>query len=383
MAVSPPVDRQRIAIFLATSGQSGVDRAAKNLIPALARRGYAVDLLKVRNHGPELAEVPAGVRVVELGSAHVYSSIPAVVTYLRRERPAVLFSDKDRVNRAALFAHALARVPAVRLVFCVGTPVSRELSHRSRWKQWSHRFWMRTWYPHADEIVVDSPGVADDLREFAALGDQRLTVVPRPVIPASLLERAPPPPDHPWLQQPDRPVILGVGELSDGKDHPTLIRAFARLRSQRPCRLVIVGKGGRREALFRLAQELGVADDVDLPGFRTDVYAFMAHASLFALTSVREGLSFVLLEALACGTPVVSTDCPTGPRAVLQGGRYGPLVPVGDVAALHDAMVRTLATPLPADELKNAARPYEIESATGAWLRAVGLPEAVEGVTSR
>ncbi len=382
MAVSPMVDQCRVAIFLATSGQSGVDRAAKNLIPALAQRGYAVDLLHVRKHGPNLAEVPTGVRVVDLGSSHVYSSIPAVVAYLRRERPAVLFSDKDRVNRAALFAHRLARAAGTRLVFCVGTPVSREMAHRSRWKQWMHRFWMRIWYPHADEIIVDSPGVADDLRAFAALGDKRLTVVPRPVIPAALLAQAPPPPDHPWLRQADRPVILGVGELSDGKDHPTLIRAFARLRAQRPCRLIIVGKGGRREALLGLAQELGIAEDVDLPGFRTDVYAFMAHASLFVLTSVREGLSFVLLEALACGTPVVSTDCPTGPRAVLQSGRYGPLVPVGDVEAVYEAMVKTLAAPLAADVLKNAARPYEIQAAAAGWLRAVGLRDKADGMTA-
>jgi glycosyltransferase involved in cell wall biosynthesis len=105
------------------------------------------------------------------------------------------------------------------------------------------------------------------------------------------------------------------------------------------------------------------------------VPAFMAHADVFVLTSVREGLSFVLIEALACGTPVVSTDCPTGPRAVLQDGRYGALVPVGDDAAVADAIQRALDAPLPAETLKDAARPYEIDAAAAAWLRAVGLPE--------
>jgi glycosyltransferase involved in cell wall biosynthesis len=369
------VNRRRIAIFLATSGHSGVDRAAQNLIPALAARGYAVDLLKVRAHGPELAALPDQVRVIDLGSAHVYSSIPAVVRYLRRERPGVLFSDKDRVNRAALVARWLAGARATRLVFCVGTPVSRELDHRSAWKRGLHRFWMRRLYPRADEIVCDSPGVADDLRVFAALGDKRLQVVPRPVVAAAVFAQTPPPPEHRWFRSREAPVVLGAGELSDGKDHPTLLRAFARLRVQRPARLVILGKGKRREALLQLARELGIADDVDLPGFRSDVPAFMAHADVFVLTSVREGLSFVLIEALACGTPVVSTDCPTGPRAVLQDGRYGALVPVGDDAAVAAAIQRALDAPLPAETLKEAARPYEIDTAAAAWLRAVGLPE--------
>jgi len=378
MAVNP----RRIAFFLATSGQSGADRAARHLIPALGRRGYQVDLLHVREHGPHFAEVPENVRIIDLGSSHVYSAIPAVVRYLRRERPRVIFSDKDRVNRASLFAHRLAGARETRLVFCVGTPVSRELEHRVAWKQASHRFWMRRWYPLADEIICDSPGVVDDLREFAALGDKRLQVVPRPVMTKSLFEQRPPPPDHLWLRERTVPVILGVGELSDGKDHPTLLRAFARVRQQRECRLVILGKGKRREMLLELAKSLGVADDFDLPGYRNDAPAFMAHADLMVLTSVREGLSFVLLEAMACGTPVVSTDCPVGPRTVLQGGRYGPLVPVGDDKAVAEAILRTLDAPLDAETLRKGATPYEIEAATSAWLRALDMPEMAEAITA-
>ncbi len=369
------VNANRIAIFLATSGQSGVDRSAKNLIPALARRGYEIDLLKVEKHGPNLVDTPPGVRVVELGSSHVYSSIPQVVRYLRRERPAVLFAGKDRVNRAALFSYWLARAFGTRLVFWVGTPVSQELSHRSVLKRWSHRFWMRIWYRYPEEIVVDSPGVADDLRAYAALGDKRMTVVPHAVIPSELLAHRPAPPEHPWLLQKNVPVVLGAGELSAGKDHPTLIKAFARVRASRPCKLIILGKGKMLESLRELANELGVGGDVDFPGFRGDIYAFMAHADVFALTSVREGLSFVLIEALACGTPVVSTDCPVGPRAVLQGGRYGPLVKVGDAAAVAAAIVQVMDSPPDAAYLRQAASGYEINSAAGAWLRAVGLPD--------
>lgn len=137
---------------------------------------------------------------------------------------------------------------------------------------------------------------------------------------------------------------------------------------------MILGRGGARETLLGLADELGVAADFALPGFVPEPYGYMAHADLFAFSSRWEGLGFVLIEALAVGTPVVSTDCPSGPREILQDGRYGPLVPVDDAAALAQAMLATLDAPLPAETLREAARPYGIEAATDAYLDAMGLP---------
>jgi len=164
-----------------------------------------------------------------------------------------------------------------------------------------------------------------------------------------------------------------MGELGSRKDFPTLIRAFAQVRLRFPCRLVILGRGGQRQVLQSLARELGVAEDVDLPGFQANPYGFLAHAALFAFTSLWEGLGFALIEALAVGTPVVSTDCPSGPREILQGGRYGRLVPVGDAQALGLAMFETLSDPLAPEILREAAFPYEIEQSTTAYLRALGL----------
>jgi glycosyltransferase involved in cell wall biosynthesis len=137
---------------------------------------------------------------------------------------------------------------------------------------------------------------------------------------------------------------------------------------------MVLGRGGARESLLALAGELGVAGDFALPGFVPQPYAWMAHADLFAFTSRWEGLGFVLIEALAVGTPVVSTDCPSGPSEVLEGGRFGPLVPVDDHQALAAAMLATLDAPLPPETLRQAARPYEIEASTDAYLDAFGLP---------
>jgi glycosyltransferase involved in cell wall biosynthesis len=371
---------QRIACFFSTSGHSGVDRAAKHLIPALARRGYRVDLLKVRRHGPHLDAIPDGVTVVDLGSRHTYACVPALVHYLRRERPAVMLSDKDRVNRTALLAGLIARrlagVPT-RLVFSSGTTISIDLATRGALERWVQRNSMGRLYPFADQVIVTSAGVADDMARYTGLARERIRVVPSPVVPASLFTEALARPDHPWLGRSDVPLILGAGELCGRKDFETLLRAFALVRAQRPCRLMILGQGRARERLLALAAELGVAEDVGLPGFVPEPYAFMAHADLFAFTSRWEGLGFVIIEALAVGTPVVATNCPSGPREILQDGRIGHLVPVGDDAALAAAMLQTLEAPPPEALLRDAARPYEIEASTDAYLDAMRLPRWV------
>jgi glycosyltransferase involved in cell wall biosynthesis len=375
------MDIRRIACLFSTSGHSGVDRAARHLIPALARRGYQVDLLKVRRHGPNLdpvqGEIPPGVRVIDLGSRHTYACLPAVVRYLRRERPAVMLSDKDRVNRTALLARTLARVPT-RLVLSSGTTISIDLATRGPLERWVQRNSMGYLYPFADQVIVTAAGVADDMADYTGLARRLIRVVPSPVVPGRLFTQVLPRPAHPWFGDPGWPLILSAGELCGRKGFDTLLRGFALVRGKRPCRLMILGQGGARESLLALAAELGVAGDFALPGFVPQPYAWMAHASLFAFTSRWEGLGFVLIEALAVGTPVVSTDCPSGPSEVLDGGRFGPLVPVDDHQALAAAMLTTLDAPLPAETLRQAARPYEIEASTDAYLDAFGLPRRYE-----
>lgn len=366
------VDQTRIACFFSTSGHSGVDRAAKHLIPALARRGYQVDLLKVRRHGPHLTEIPDGVRVVDLGARHTVACLPAVARYLHRERPAAMLSDKDRVNRVALLARALARAPT-RLVLRSGTTISIDLATRGALERWVQRNSMGRLYPFADQVIVASAGVADDMADYTGLARARIRVVPPPVVPASLFDAKLAHPGHPWLGVPGIPLILSAGELCGRKDFETLIRAFAQVRTERVCRLMILGQGGARERLLTLARTLGVDTDIVLPGFVDNPYAYMAHADLFAFTSRWEGLGFVLIEALAVGTPVVSTDCPSGPREILDSGRYGRLVAVGDDVALAQAICATLDDPLPSSQLQEAAWRYEIESSTDAYLEALGL----------
>ena len=344
----------------------------KHLIPAMARRGYSVDLLKVREHGPELGEVPEGVRVIDLGTRHTYNSLGAVVRYLRRERPVALLADKDRVNRTALLARCLARVDT-RLVLSSGTTISIDLAHRGAFERWLQRNSMGKLYRYADQVIVTCEGVADDMSAYTGLPRHLIQAVPSPVVPERLFREPQPRPEHPWFAPGQPPVILGMGELGWRKDFPTLIRAFARVRERLSCRLVILGRGRQQQALEALAGELGVSGDVDFPGFQPNPYGFLAHAALFAFTSRWEGLGFALIEALALGTPSVSTDCPSGPREILRDGEYGRLVPVGDAEALALAMLDTLNNPLPRDRLREAAYPYGIEQSTTAYLKVLGL----------
>jgi len=373
MPLRPDNDNPRIAIFVSTSGHSGVDRAMQHLIPALARRGYAVDLLKVRRHGPNLTEVPENVRIVDLGSRHTYTCLPAIVRYLRREHPTAMLADKDRVNRTALLARALARVPT-RLVLSSGTTISIDLAHRGAFERWLQRTSMGRLYPFADQVIVTSRGVADDMADYTGLARKHIEVVPSPVVPDELLHTRQAKPGHPWFHDDGPPIILSVGELGQRKGYDVLLRAFATLHSQRPCRLLILGRGKLQAELERLTSELGIADAVDFAGFQPNPFAFMAHADLFAFASRWEGLGFVLIEALAMGTPVVSTDCPSGPREILADGRYGELVPVDDHQAMAHAMTKSLDTPVNPEHLRQAARPYTIENSTDCYLRALGLP---------
>ena len=192
---------------------------------------------------------------------------------------------------------------------------------------------------------------------------ERVHVVYNPVVTEEMERKSREPVDHPWIGGDGPPVILAVGRLDAQKDFPTLLAAFARLLTRRPARLIVLGEGKKRPHLLSLARRLGVAEHVDFPGFADNPYAFMARASLFVLSSRREGLPTVLIEAMACGCPVVSTDCPYGPREILEDGRHGPLAPVGDAEALAAAMARTLDAPPRPEALRERASFFNVARA--------------------
>lgn len=341
-----------VAIYLPSLEGGGAERAMVTLANGMFARGVRVDLVLACAKGPYLGEVASGVRVVDLGARRVLTSLPGLVRYLRRERPRAMLSALDYANIIAVVAKMLSGKNS-RLLISERSNTS--VSH-TKLQSWRARavFPLMSWaYPKADGIVAVSKGVADDLAQAIALPRDRISVIYNPVLTKELFEKAQRPAEHAWLSPGKPPVILGVGRLTTAKDFPTLIRAFARVRTRRECHLIILGEGELRPKLESLRSELGIQDSVQLPGFVDNPFAWMSRASLFVLSSAWEGLPNALIQAMACGAPVVSTDCPSGPYEILEGGRWGALVPVGDVEALAGAIENALNTPAGGVTCKN------------------------------
>ncbi len=366
-------ENRPLAVFVSFSGAGGVERMVMNLTRGFAVLGQPVDLVLVKARGPHLEGLPPGVKIVRLGSDHTFLALPALARYLRSQQPAALLAAKDRAGRTAVLARWFAGSDA-RIVMRLGTNLSTAMARKSAVARWL-RYWPIRWlYPKIDRIVAVSQGVAKDTAEIARIPAERISVIRNPVITPELAKLAAVPCNHPWFHPRELPVILGSGRFQRQKDFPTLIRAFARLRAERPCRLVILGEGGGRPKLEALVAELGLTGDVDLPGFQSNPFPFVARASLFVLSSAWEGSPNVLTEAMALGTPVVSTDCPSGPRELLDGGRLGPLVPVGDTPGLARAMAETLDRHPPPETLKAAVAEYNQGESARRYLDALGLP---------
>jgi len=358
----------RIAFFLPAVRGGGAQRVVVNLVEGITDRGYPVDLVLAEADGVFLRSLPPAVRMVDLGARRLLGSLRPLAEYLRRERPRVLVSSMSHANLVALWAARLAgRVTPV--VVTEHNTMSQANQHEN---VVSRNLWpilLRRFYPWASSVVAVSRGAADDFARTSGFPRGQVEVVYNPVITASVMALAREEPGHPWFGPGQPPVILGVGRLTRQKDFPTLIRAFAQLRSRRQARLIILGEGEDQAELERLIAELQLTQDVALPGFQ-NAMAYMARSALFVLSSAWEGLPTVLIEALAAGTRVVSTDCPSGPREILQEGRLGALVPVGDPAALARAMEAALDQPGGAVSAE-ALKPYTMDAAVDHYLSVI------------
>ncbi|MGB5422507.1 MAG: glycosyltransferase [Desulfobacterales bacterium] len=360
-------DRPRIGVFVSFSGTGGVERMILNLCEGFAARGCRVDLLQVKAHSQHLEQLPSMVHVRKLNAEHTLSSLPALVRYLKTERPDALLAAKDRANQVAILARKTSGVPT-RVVVRMGTTVSAALAGKNRWRK---LFWylpMRLIYRNADAVVAVSQGVARDMARITGLPAADIRIIRNPVISPRIFRLAREPAPHPWLIEGNEPVIVGIGRLTRQKDFPTLIRAFARVRRKKPCRLIILGNGKDRKDLQVLAKRLSQSEQIAMPGFVENPYAYLKRAALFVLSSAWEGSPNALTEALALGVPAVATDCPSGPREILKDGAIGSLVPVGDPDALAAAMLATLSAPPDETLLKSAVREYTVEVSSQRYL---------------
>ena len=285
-----------------------------------------------------------------------------IASYVSLEKPDCIVPALPRDHIATLWAKSLASTypPIIPTIHSV-------LRHekRSRIRRY-HCLLGRSAH-----IVAVSEGVRDDVIETTGIPSHWISTIYNPVVSSEMDTLQREEPDHPWMTDSGPPVVLSAGRLAQEKNYPALLRAFHEVSKTRALRLIILGEGEQRRSLEALVRELGIQDSVSLPGWSYNIFSFMSRASLFVLSSRYEGLPTVLIEALACGCPCVSTDCPHGPSEILEGGRIGPLVAVGDHAALARAMRDTLDKPPSQESLQERARFFSMEKSVGAYERLI------------
>lgn len=386
-----------LALITRDLSGGGLERVLLVLAREFVAHGNRVDLVVGRSEGALVDGVPDGVRLVTLPAssrlrAHAtmlraapgppsalwpllvgkkphwfFNHIPALVEYFEQSRPDTALALYTPVNLAAIWARRASHWHG-RLIVNERNALSAKVAFSKRRSARAFPALVRASYPLADEIVSVTDAVADDLADLANLPRESITTIYNPVVRPELASLSQEPVSHPYLEPDAPPLVLALGRLSSVKDFATLVRAFARLRKRRSAHLMILGEGSKRAELERLVEELGIVPDVALLGFVSNPYPYIARAAAVAVTSRHEGVANVLCEALALGRPAVSTDCPGGPREVLSDGLYGPLVPVGDDAALALALERVLDDPPDPEHQRKGAERFHTDRAIPAYL---------------
>lgn len=364
----------RLAVLAAFTGDGGVERMIVNLLSAFVDEGVEVDLLLLKSRGGHLENIPKGVRRIDLHAQTSLLGLPAVTRYLRTERPYAMLVAKDRASRIALIARRVAAVDT-RIVLRMGMHLSGSLTGKSWIRRWSRYLPVRWLYPSADRIITVSQAVADDLANIGKIPAERFAVIPNPTLPSDLYAKAQRAVNHPWLTTDNGPpVVMGAGRLTAQKDFETFLQAAAQVVEKQDARFIVLGEGPQRSMLESLRDQLGLSDVVDFVGFQKNPAAWLAKASVFALSSRFEGSPNVLIEAMALGTPVVATDCPSGPSEILDHGHLAPLVPIADPAPLAQAILTTLQQPTDTARLQRAVEAYRASISARQYLAILADP---------
>ncbi|WP_082054263.1 glycosyltransferase [Methyloterricola oryzae] len=371
MISSFPLPKPDVALVLPSLEGGGAERVFLRLAELFCQRGLVVDVVVARREGALISSVSEFVRLVDLHSSRPSRAIPALVCYLRQARPKAVMSALTHTNIALAIAHRLANVSSR----CV-------LSERADLRVCLHQekaFWDESWnrilgklvYPWADHVVAVSRGVARSVVEVMGVSEHHVQVIYNPIDPEKVNQHSRQPVEFPWRD--DLPIVIAVGRLVAQKDYPCLLRAFARLIQHTPCHLAILGEGEDRESLDRLISQLGIAQQVWMPGFICNPLPWVAKAKVLALSSRWEGLPGVLLEGLALGVPIVATDCPSGPAEILEQGRFGTLIPPGDSEKLARALSKVLAGESPVFLREEALDRFQSDRVVEQYFAVLGI----------
>ncbi|MBF0231955.1 MAG: glycosyltransferase [Desulfamplus sp.] len=354
---------KKVALLCPDLRAGGAERMMLNLAEQIVLQNYQLDFLVVKLRGEYAKLVPDGVNIVELGGGRMLGALFPLMCYLKKHKPNWLLSTLFQANAAAILARILT-ASNVRVGIRIETNISAHLS-QTRSPTLAMRIlkiFIPYLYKRADVLIPISHGVEKDLAYRFGIPKKKMFPIYSPVLSPLFEANSKEYVDHPWFSDKQIPIILSAGRLSKAKDFSTLIKAFSLARQKLPMRLIILGEGEERIMLHDLARMSCYDSDIQLPGFHPNPSSFMSRCAVFILSSRWEGFGNVLVEALAAGAKVISTDCPSGPREILDNGRFGELVPVGDPISMADAILRVLSY-----------KPSTLDSANGGeleeWLR--------------
>ncbi|MEY6430857.1 glycosyltransferase [Thioalkalicoccus limnaeus] len=348
---------ERLAIYCGPMDGNSTARIAVRLANGFVAAGTPTDLLTTGIAHLAAESLDPAVTRVELGRQRVGLPLVRLVLYLRRHRPTAILTHRIRENGLTQRAVRLSGLP-IPVFATVHGPLSFKLAHLEAARRRKRTAQVERWYRRNRALIAISEETAADLRTLLGTSVP-IETIPNPIVTSDLEERAAGPVGHPWFADPSGPVLVFAGRFVREKDLTTLLRAVALVRAKQDCRLLMIGEGPLRADLEAERARLGLADQVAMPGFMTNPYPYLRAADLVVLSSVWDALPTVLIEAMALGTPVVSTDCGAGPREILDHGRLGPLVAPGDAHALAAAIAATLAAPPDPRRLREGAARYD------------------------
>ena len=350
------MDRTKIAFFLPNLAGGGAEKVSINLLREMVKyKNLQIDLLLGNAEGDFIDDVPEGVNVIDLKTNRVLKTLPALIMYLRNSKPYSLLSHISHTNVVALLAKRISNTNV--RVFVVE---HNNLSARNTFllRKRMLRPLMKWLYPSAEHVVAVSEGVANTIHHQLKLNQTKIVTIYNPVVMPEIFEKMKVDLPHQWLNENTIPVFLAVGRFTEQKDFSNLLEAFATTLKSIQAKLIILGDGKLRAELERKIATLDLNNHVSMPGFSENPYSFMSRATCFVLSSRYEGLPTVLIEAMACGCNVVSTNCPSGPSEILKNGTLGILVPIEDHKKLAEAMVDSVKSPTSSEALKQRAEAF-------------------------
>lgn len=348
-----------------------------NLVNFFSNEGYKTDIVLMHAKGEYLGLLPSSVNIVDLHAGNIFSAIYQLIKYLRRSTPDVMLSTLIPTNIVAILARLLSR-RKFKLYLREANTLSHQMLDRPLIRRILLTRLIRMLYPLAEGYVGISRIVSKDLSNFINVPESKIATIYNPCDISRIEQMAQEDISHKWLSNAGPKVIIGVGRLTHQKDFATLIKAFALVRKEIDARLIILGKGEEEKNLTQLIANLHIQDSVELLGFKQNPYAFIAKSSLFVLPSIYEGASNVILEAMACGTPLVCTDCPGANAEILNYGEFGTLVPVGDIEAMAIAIIKALDHKYDKEFIKLRAKDFLLEKIAPQYLKVLGVRDANE-----